>query len=140
MLYAALIQHKIYTSPPCFASPLCPASLINGVASGNDIHILLQTPAYMLIGLSEIFASVTGLEYAYTKAPRSMKSFVQAIYLLTNAFGAAIGEALTPLAYDPAMLWVFVGLGVASFVAGWVFWGLFRHLNETEEEMNALAA
>ena len=67
-----------------------------------------------------------------------MKSFVQAIYLLTNAVGAAMGEALTPLAYDPAILWVFIGLGVASFAAGWVFWVLFRHLNKMEDRMNAL--
>ena len=59
----------------------------------------------MLIGISEIFASVTGLEYAYTKAPPSMKSFVQSIYLPTNAFGSAVGEALDPVVYDPAILW-----------------------------------
>lgn len=139
MLYAAWIQHRIYTSPPCFASPLCPASLVNGVATGNDVQILLQTPAYILIGISEILAAVTGLEYAYTKAPPSMKSFVQAIFLLTNAVGAAMGEALTPLAYDPAMEWVFVGLGVGAMGAGAAFWWFFRHLNASEEEMNALA-
>jgi POT family proton-dependent oligopeptide transporter len=138
MIYAAFMQHKIYSTGPCYAAPLCAASIVDGVAHGNNVHIAIQTPAYMLIGVSEIFASVTGLEYAYTKAPPSMKSFVQAIYLLTNAFGAAMGEALTPLAYDPAILWVFLGLGVVSFGAGWVFWVLFRHLNEMEDEMNAL--
>jgi POT family proton-dependent oligopeptide transporter len=138
MFYAAFIQHRIYASPPCFASPLCPASQVNGVATGNNVHILLQTPAYILIGVSEIFASVTGLEYAYTKAPPSMKSFVQAIFLLTNAVGAAMGEALTPLAYDPVMEWVFVGLGVGALGAGALFWLCFCGLNEREEEMNAL--
>lgn len=104
----------------------------------QNIHIAAQTGAYMLIGISEIFASVTGLEYAYTKAPPNMKSFVQSMYLLTNAFGSAIGEALNPVLYDPAIQWMFVGLAVSSFIAGCLIWILFHHLNATEEEMNAL--
>jgi len=40
----------------------------------NDLSVFWQIPAFILIGLSEIFTSVTGLEYAYTKAPASMKS------------------------------------------------------------------
>jgi POT family proton-dependent oligopeptide transporter len=92
----------------------------------------------MLIGISEIFASVTGLEYAYTKAPPSMKSFVQAMYLLTNAFGSAISEALNPVLYDPAILWMFVGLAVSSFITGCIVWTLFHHYNKLEDEMSAL--
>ncbi|EKG19705.1 Oligopeptide transporter [Macrophomina phaseolina MS6] len=139
MAYAAIVQHLIYSAAPCYDAPLCAASEdASGTAQGNRIHIAVQTPAYMLIGISEIFASVTGLEYAYTKAPPSMKSFVQSMYLLTNAFGSAIGEALVSVAVDPKILWMFVGLSVASFLAGCLVWILFHHLNKTEEEMNAL--
>ncbi|GAD96295.1 MFS peptide transporter Ptr2, putative [Paecilomyces variotii No. 5] len=140
MMYAAIVQHIIYSAGPCYDQPLCDASMIDGVAQGNHVHIAIQTPAYVFIGISEIFASVSGLEYAYTKAPPTMKSFVQSMYLLTNAFGSAIGEALTPVAYDPAILWMFVGLACASFATGIIFFILFRHLNEKEEEMNALDA
>ncbi|KAJ4287354.1 peptide transporter ptr2 [Kalmusia sp. IMI 367209] len=139
MVYAAVIQYYIYKAGPCFEAPLCDASLdANGQSQGNNIHIAAQTGAYMLIGISEIFASVTGYEYAYTKAPPSMKSFVQSMFLLTNAFGSAISEALNPVLYDPAIQWMFVGLAVSSFIAGCLIWVLFRHLNETEEEMNAM--
>jgi len=138
MVYAAVIQYYIYKAGPCYGTPLCDADLVDGVHQGNNIHIASQTGAYMLIGISEIFASVTGLEYAYTKAPPNMKSFVQAMYLLTNAFGSAISEALNPVLYDPAIQWMYVSLAVASFVAGGVIWILFHHLNDTEEEMNAL--
>lgn len=138
MMYAAIVQHLIYSSGPCFDSPHCPASEVDGVATGNNIHIAIQTPAYILIGVSEIFASVSGLEYAYTKAPPTMKSFVQSMYLLTNAFGSAIGMALTPVAYDPAILWMFVGLCGASFTAGIVFWLVFHNLNSKEEKLNTL--
>jgi POT family proton-dependent oligopeptide transporter len=40
----------------------------------NEFSLFWQIPAFILIGLSEIFSSITGLEYAYTKAPSSMKS------------------------------------------------------------------
>ncbi|KAF1360594.1 peptide transporter PTR2-A [Lizonia empirigonia] len=138
MVYAAVIQHYIYATGPCYGHPLCAASEVDGVAQGNNIHIATQTGAYMLIGISEVFASVTGLEYAYTKAPPSMKSFVQSMYLLTNAFGSAISEALNPLLYDPAIMWMFCGLAVASFIAGCLIWILFHHLNDEEDAMNAL--
>ncbi|KAL1957957.1 hypothetical protein VTO42DRAFT_5349 [Malbranchea cinnamomea] len=138
MMYAAIVQHLIYSAGPCYEHPHCDASKVDGVAQGNNVHIAIQTPAYVFIGISEIFASVSGLEYAFTKAPPSMKSFVQSMFLVTNAFGAAISEALTPAVYDPAVQWLFVGLCCASFCAGVIFWLVFHHLNDKEEEMNAL--
>jgi POT family proton-dependent oligopeptide transporter len=130
MMYAAIVQHLIYND----------TTIVDGVAGQSNVHIAIQTPAYVFIGVSEIFASVSGLEYAYTKAPPSMKSFVQSMYLLTNAFGSALAEALTPAAFDPAILWMFVGLACASFAAGIIFWLVFHHLNAQEDDMNALDA
>jgi proton-dependent oligopeptide transporter, POT family len=138
MAYAAVIQYYIYKAGPCYDQPLCDASIVNGVAQGNNIHIASQTGAYMLIGISETFASVTGLEYAYTKAPPNMKSFVQSMYLLTNAFGSAISEGLNPVLYDPAIQWMYTSLAVASFIAGCLIWILFHHYNDIEDEQNAL--
>jgi POT family proton-dependent oligopeptide transporter len=141
MMYAAIVQHLIYKAGPCYGQPLnCPAAMNapDGVILPNNIHIAIQTPAYMFIGVSEIFASVTGLEYAYMKAPPSMKSFVQAMYLLTNAFGSALGEAFTPLVGDPDILWMFVGLCAGSFGTGVVFWFLYHSLDDKEDEMNML--
>ncbi|KAL4805303.1 POT family-domain-containing protein [Aspergillus unguis] len=140
MMYAAIVQHLIYSAGPCYDSPLCDLSVVDGSAQGNNVHIAIQTPAYFFIGISEIFASVSGLEYAYTKAPPSMKSFVQSMYLLTNAFGSALAEALTPAAYDPAIMWMFTGLACASFVTGIFFYIIYRHLNAQEDDMNALDA
>ncbi|KAK6508903.1 hypothetical protein TWF481_003671 [Arthrobotrys musiformis] len=140
MAYAAIVQHMIYSAGPCYSSPLCPASEVNGVAQGNKVHIAIQAPAYIFIGVAEILASVTGFEYAYMKAPPSMRSFVQAVFLLTYAFGAAISEALSPIAGDPTILWMYVGIGIAAFVTGWLFWWRFRRLNNMEDEMNELDA
>jgi POT family proton-dependent oligopeptide transporter len=48
---------------------------------------------YVLIAFSEILASITGLEYAYTKGPKNMKSLVMGIFLFTSALASALGEA-----------------------------------------------
>ena len=141
MIYAGVLQYYIYKAPPCFDTPLaCDAGLgPDGEYVGNDIHIAIQTPAYILIGIAEVFLNITGLEYAYTKAPASMKSFVQSIYLFTTAFGAILGIALTSVAADPTVQWMYLGLGITATVTAGIFWTLFHHLNAKEDEMNALS-
>lgn len=143
LAYAAIVQHLIYTSGPCYEYPRddkkCAfAKDANGLIVSNNVHIAVQTPAYLFIGLAEIFISVTGLEYAYTKAPASMKSFVQSIYLFTNAFGSAISEALVPVSKNPKFVWMYTGVSVSSFVAGCLCYALFRHYDAQEEDMYAL--
>lgn len=143
MAYAAIVQHLIYSAGPCYESPLnCaaaqPPAGSNAETATNNVHIAVQVPAYMLIGVSEIFISVTGLEYAYTKAPPTMKSFVQSMYLLTNAFGSAISTAFVSVALDPKYLWLYTGLACASVTTGAIFWFTFKHLNAQEEELNEL--
>ncbi|KAK5134304.1 hypothetical protein LTR08_006733 [Meristemomyces frigidus] len=141
LAYAAIVQHVIYTSGPCYGSPgACPAGMDGKTPLPNNVHIAVQTPAYVLIGVAEIFISVTGLEYAYTKAPPSMKSFVQSLYLFTNAIGSALNEALVPATGDPEIMWMYTGVGVASVVTGAIVWFIFHHYDDQEEEMNKLSA
>ncbi|KAM3554904.1 hypothetical protein MY1884_005879 [Beauveria asiatica] len=140
LAYAAIVQHLIYSAGPCYSFPRdkdkCAAAVgPDGKIVSNNVHIAVQTPAYVFIGLAEIFISVTGLEYAYTKAPPSMKSFVQSIYLFTNAFGSAISEGLVPVSKNPKFVWMYTGVSVSSFIAGCVCYALFRHYDAQEEDM-----
>lgn len=137
MVYAAVLQHYIYKAGPCFDAPLNCEGFKN---VPNHVNVLIQIPAYVLISLSEILASITGLEYAYTKAPVKMKSFVMSLFLLTNAFGSALGIAVSPTAEDPKLVWTYTGLACACFAAGWIFWFTFKHYNKKEEELNSLEA
>jgi len=144
LAYAAGVQSLIYSSGPCFKDPLntrgtCPAGqLPDGTKIPNNVHIAIQTPAYLFIGVAEIFISVTGLEYAYTKAPASMKSFVQSMYLFTNAFGSALNEALVPVLVDPKILWMYTGVACVAFATSIGFWFIFHHYDNDEEKMYAL--
>lgn len=136
MVYAAVLQHYIYKAGPCYDHPLkCDPKFKN---VPNHIHIAIQVPAYVLIALSEIFASITGLEYAYTKAPVNMKSFIMSLFLVTNAVGSALGIALSSTSKDPKLVWTYTGLAGACFIAGCLFWFFFHHYNDKEEEWNNL--
>ncbi|XP_034642298.1 solute carrier family 15 member 2 isoform X1 [Trachemys scripta elegans] len=56
----------------------------------NDVHIAWQLPQYLLISAGEVMFSITGLAFSYSQAPVSMKSVLQAGWLLTVAFGNVI--------------------------------------------------
>jgi POT family proton-dependent oligopeptide transporter len=135
MVWACVLQYYIYKQSACgdHASdprPECPVS----------INVWAQTGAYVLIAVSEIFASITGLEYAYTKAPKNMRSLVMAIFLFMNAFSAALGEAFVSLSADPLLVWNYGVMGVLAFVGGTIFWFQYRSLDAQEADMNQLQA
>ena len=115
MAFAAIVQHEIYIRPPYYNMP-------TEGGDGNKIHVAVQIPGYLLIGWSEIFASVTGLEYAFTKAPANMKSFVMSMFLFMNAFGSILGIGVSAVAEDPKFVWFYTGLCVAAVIATILFW------------------
>ncbi|TKC42124.1 hypothetical protein EI555_015970 [Monodon monoceros] len=56
----------------------------------NKMSIAWQLPQYALVTAGEVMFSVTGLEFSYSQAPSSMKSVLQAAWLLTVAVGNII--------------------------------------------------
>ncbi|XP_078309187.1 solute carrier family 15 member 2 isoform X2 [Panthera onca] len=56
----------------------------------NKLSIAWQLPQYALVTAGEVMFSVTGLEFSYAQAPSSMKSVLQAAWLLTVAVGNII--------------------------------------------------
>ncbi|KAI4854458.1 peptide transport protein PTR2 [Aureobasidium sp. EXF-8845] len=109
MVYAAVLQHYIYNSPP------------------ESIHVWIQAPAYILVAFSEAFVIITGLELAYTKAPTSLRSLVSALFWLTIGIAAAICIALAPVSQDPYLVWMYASLGIVGFVAGCGLYLCFRN-------------
>lgn len=60
------------------------------ITTPNTMHMMWLLPQYIIITMGEVMFSVTGLQFAFTQAPESMKSLLQAGWLLTVAFGNLI--------------------------------------------------
>ncbi|KAL3480405.1 POT family-domain-containing protein [Aspergillus californicus] len=131
MIAATVIQYYIYRTSPCH-------NRASSCDLPSTVNVWTQAVPYILIAFSEIFTSITGYEYAYTKAPRNMKSLVQALYLFTNAFSAVMQQALTALSADPVLMWNYGFVAVLAFFGGIAFWFSNRGLDLEEDELNQL--
>ncbi len=137
MLYAALLQHYIYTHNPCgyYPSEGLPATASSPERDcpPGSISIIYQAPIYLLVAISEILVAITSIEYAFTKAPRNMRSMIQAFAMLMGAFANVIGEGFLWLARDPFLVWNYGVMGMIAFVAGGAFWWCNRGLDWESE-------
>lgn len=135
MIAAAVTQYYIYKMGPCGnQANYC----LEVKGKHTDISVWVQALIYVLGGISEIFASITSLEYAFTKAPRNMRSLVQAVALFTNAISSAIGQALVGLAADPLLVWNYGVVAILAFVGCIGFWLTNYKLDREEDHMNTL--
>lgn len=131
MVSATVIQYYIYKLGPC-------GDEMNSCDDPAPINVWVQTVPYVLVGFSEIFTSITGLEYAFTKAPKNMRSLVTSYWHFMSAFSNAIGQALVALSEDPLLVWNYGLVAVLAFVGGVLFWFHQRPTDKKEDIMNML--
>jgi POT family proton-dependent oligopeptide transporter len=137
MVWAAVVQHYIYKTNPC-GNMVSTCEDANGKPITSPLNVWIQTGSYILVALSEIFASITGLEYAFTKAPKNMRSLVMSVFLFMSAISSALGEAFVSLSADPLLVWNYGTMGVLALIAGTLIWFLTRTLDSQEDELNNL--
>ena len=72
------------------ASPFVVSALIEtGIVAGGKPSIGWMVLGYALLTSAEIMVSITCLEFSYTQAPKRMKSFIMAVFLLSVSLGNA---------------------------------------------------
>lgn len=70
------------------ACPFVVSSLIEtGIVAGGTPSIGWMFLAYALLTSAEIMVSITCLDFSYTQAPKKMKSFIMAAFLLSISLG-----------------------------------------------------
>ncbi len=94
------------------------------------VHGLWQIVPYLIMTVSEVLVSITGLEFAYTQAPRAMKSTIMGFWLLCVTFGNLLVAFLAPLQKQidlSQFFWLFAGLmavaAVIFSVLAWLYTG-----------------
>ncbi len=82
------------------------------VVGRGQVNVLWQLIPYFIITTAEVLVSVTGLEFAYTQAPRAMKSTIMGFWLLCVTAGDALVAFLAPLQAlsQATFFWTFAGL------------------------------
>lgn len=138
MAYAAGFQHLIYSTGPCFDRPLaCDAS--HGSAIPNQVNVWIQLPVYVLLAIGEILSLITAFEYVYNKAPKDMKTVVQALAQLTASLASVLGMAISPVAKDPNMVVFYACLAGAMALTAVLFWWRFAKYDRIDASLNQFA-
>lgn len=101
------------TATPFTINALIEARIVDGEAPSIGWLIL----AYVLLTSAEVMVSITCLEFSYTQAPKKMKSFIMAVFLLSislgNTFTALVNKFIqnedgTSKLAGPSYFWFFV--------------------------------
>jgi POT family proton-dependent oligopeptide transporter len=58
-----------------------------GASTGDKVTILWQIAPYLVLTFAEVLVSATGLEFAYSQAPMSMKGVIMSFWNLTTTVG-----------------------------------------------------
>jgi POT family proton-dependent oligopeptide transporter len=91
------------------------------IAAGETPSIGWQLLAYLVLTSAEVLVSITSLEFAYTQAPRRMKSFIMGVYFLGVSLGNLFTSGVNALMVGedpvldlagPTYYWFFTGLMV----------------------------
>jgi POT family proton-dependent oligopeptide transporter len=81
-------------------------------AGPGQVWVGWQIIPYLIMTVAEVMVSITGLEFAYTQAPKRMKSTVMGFWLLTVSLGNVLVALLAGFkGMSPAdFFWTFAGL------------------------------
>jgi len=106
------------------------ALIQTNIDHGGTPSVWWQVLAYIVLSAAEVLVSITGLEYAYTHSPKSMKSTMTAIWLLVVSLGNYITSGvngyiankgtLAPYLAGAGYYWFFVCF-ILVFVVAFMF-------------------
>jgi len=73
------------------------------IDAGLEPSIAWQFLAYAVLTASEVMVSITCLEFAYTQAPKTMKSVVMAVFLLSVSLGNVFTAVVNNVIQTPSV-------------------------------------
>lgn len=89
------------------------------IDAGGRPNIIWQIAAFALLTASEIMVAIVALEFAYTQAPKTMKSFIMCFFLAAVALGNFIVAGVNHYIRIPAAADEQLAEAVAMLPADW---------------------
>lgn len=103
-------------------SPFVVSALIETqITAGGAPSIGWMVLGYVLLTSGEIMVSITCLDFSYTQAPKKMKSFIMAIFLLSVSLGNAFTAIVNAVIENPDGTRRLAGAHYFWFFAGVMF-------------------
>jgi POT family proton-dependent oligopeptide transporter len=94
---------------------------------GRRVSVAWQVIPYLIITISEIMISITGLEFAYTQAPRSMKSTIMSFWFLTVFAGNLLTAYVSEINVFQGASFFFFFAGLMAAVSLVFIWTAARY-------------
>jgi len=88
------------------------------IDAGFEPSIGWQFLAYGVLTASEVMVSITCLEFAYTQAPKNMKSIVMAVFLLSVSLGNVFTAVVNKFIQTPTITGLVAGLDPEELKSG----------------------
>ncbi len=89
------------------------------IDAGETPSIAWQILAYIVITAGEVMVSIVGLEFAYTQAPKSLKSMIMSLYLLAVFVGNLLTGAINNVIQIPSAAAEQAEAALAALPADW---------------------
>ncbi len=83
------------------AAFVIPSAIQFSIDQGGTPSIGWQLLAYVVLTAGEVMVSITCLEFSYTQAPKTMKSFVMAFFMLSISMGNLFTSAVNFFIQNP---------------------------------------
>ncbi|XP_071954264.1 solute carrier family 15 member 4-like [Antedon mediterranea] len=68
--------------------------IVNASYNASTMTVFAQIPQYFIFGASEILTSITGMEFAYSQAPKVLQGVLLGLFLFTAGLGSYLGSLL----------------------------------------------
>jgi len=88
------------------------------IDAGGTPNIFGQIVAYAIITSAEVLISITALEFSYTQAPKTMKSLIMGLYMLSISLGNIFTAIVNAFIQNPDGTTKLEGASYFNFFAG----------------------
>lgn len=104
---------------------------------GQEVHVMWQGVQYLIMTAAEVMISITGLAFAYTQAPKSMKSTIMSFWLLTVFIGNIMTAFVVKVSLFPVNTGNFYMFFAALIFAAGLLFALLAKNYKTRDIMES---